>query len=353
MRNYRRYRPGAVFIEAEAEGSPLALRLASQFADVRHVERYVPVRYGADDPRGARSLKSDLVVRRQPRIFLEHFGNDQDVSFDLAWGCPLHCSYCTLLHRLPRHPYIAVYSNVEEILAAVDRFVEGATDPVLIVGDTTDCLALEPLTGSLRQVIEHFGRLGGRARLEFLTKSGEVGSILDADHRGFTSVGYSLNTPRVIAAVEHATAPLATRLEGLRSALEAGYSLFVDVAPMFAYPGWQDEYRDLLFELHRALTGSSCYDPSRLRLEAEVHWQKESEWPLNRRLYPRSDFGLLTASKEEVEFAEGRLSRYPLALHAEMEGLFHEEVGRLFPGVASARFCPPADPADQGTTIPA
>lgn len=347
MRRYQRYRPARVFIEAEAEGSPLALRVASLFPGAERVERYVPAPV---EGRGPRSLKADLVVRRQRRIFLEHFGNDQDVSFDLAWGCPLHCSYCTLLHRLPRHPFIAVYSNVDEILTAVDRFVETATDPVLIVGDTTDCLALEPLTGSLRQVIEHFGRLGGRARLEFLTKSGEVGSILDADHRGHTSVGFSVNTPRVIAAVEHATAPLDERLAGMRAALDAGYSLFVDVAPMFAYPGWQDEYRELLRQLRGAVAG---VDPSRLRLEAEVHWQKESEWPLNRRLYPHSDHALLAGGKEEVQFAEGRLSRYPLALHAEMEGLFLEEVGRLFPGVASARFCPPADPADAGSVIPA
>lgn len=353
--SYVRFRPGRVLVEEEARGTPLALRLEERFrgdprVPVIHVERYQPVRWSEGDPRGPRALKSDLVVRRMPRVALEHFGSDQDVSFDLAWGCPLNCSYCTLLHRLPRHPFIAVYSNLDEILAAADRFVETATDPVMIVGDTTDCLALEPLTGSLRHVIEHFGRRG-RSRLEFLTKSGEIRSILDADHRGFTSVGFSLNTPRVIAAVEHGTAPLEQRLEGLRLALEAGYGLFLDIAPMFAYEGWQEGYRRLIREIHAVLSASPAYDQAKLRFEAEVHWQKESEVPLAARLYPRTDRVLLAEGKEEYRFPEGRLFRYPDAVHAEMGELFATEMARWFPEAASARFCPPADPADRGTVI--
>jgi len=332
---FTRFRPRRVVVEEAAADTDLARR----FPDAERVERFVP-----EPLTSAKAARSTLVITRWRAPRLERFTYCEDFSFHLAAGCPLHCSYCTLLYRLPRHPYLQAYANVDEILGAVTRHVEVSPDPttVLVVGDNTDVLALEPLLGTLRIAIEHFGRaLRHRARLEFLTKAPEVASILDADHRGATSVGYSLNTPRAIAAVEHGTASLDERLHSLKQARDAGYPLFLNFAPIFPYEGWEGDYGALL---------ERCRDElgdERLRMEVEVHWQKADEVALSERLYPRSDHALLRHDRVPVAFPDGSvLHRVPDATYERIRAFFEDRMGRLFPRAESRLVCPPADPRD-------
>lgn len=338
---YAPFRPRRIVVEEDAAGTPLARR----FPHAERVERFAP-----EPLTSARAAKSTLVIRRWRAPRLEKFTYCEDFSFHLAAGCPLHCSYCTLLYRLPRHPYVQAYANVEEILEHVTRYVRESPDEttVLVVGDNTDVLAMEPLLGTLRTSIEHFGRVD-RARLEFLTKAPEVETILDADHRGRTSVGYSLNTPRVIEAVEHGTGSLDQRLASLRKALDAGYPVFLNFAPIFPYEEWEEEYAALLERCRDELG-----DPGdRIRMECEIHWQKAEEVALSERLYPQSDQALLQHGKVRARFADGSvLHRVPDDTHERVRAFFEDRMARLFPRAASRLFCPPADPKDRPQLIP-
>jgi len=338
-----------VVIEACAADSALARRVAARVGPrvpVERVERFVVPPLG-----NARAAKTTLVVTNQKIPRLERFQYCQDFSFHLAAGCPLHCAYCTLLYRLPRFPYLQAYANTDEIFAMVEAWVSRSPDPmsILVAGDNTDVLAMEPLLGTLRETIEFFGRrLRGRARLEFLSKSPEVDCILDAEHRQTTSVGYSLNTPRVIEAVEHATASLDERLVALRKALRAGYSLFLNIAPIFPYEGWRAEYGALLERCRDELGSEPGFSEDQIRMECEVHWQKEDEVALSESLYPSSDHALLRSGKERVVFADGSaLFRVDAVTYAEVRDFFETEMARLFPNAASRLMCPPADPVDR------
>lgn len=352
---YAPFRPRRLVVEEAVAATPLAGRLeerlgADPAVQVERVERFVPEPLST-----ARAAKSTLVVTRAAIPRLERYTYCRDFSFHLAAGCPLHCSYCTLLYHLPRRPYLKAYANTDEILAAVERWVDRSPDPVtvMVVGDNTDVLALEPLLGTLFETIEFFGRrLRGRARLEFLSKAPEVECILSADHRGATSVGYSLNTPRVIRAVEHATASLEERLAALRRALAAGYHIFLNFAPLFPYPGWEEEYGELLERCRDELGSAEGFSEEKVRLECELHWQKEEEVELVRRLYPHTDHRLLWQDKERYVFEDGSvLLRAPEATWRQVRDFFEERTAALFPGAASRLMCPLADPADRPRVV--
>src|SRR5919202_62734 len=101
-----------------------------------------------------------LVVGAPSRRRLQPIPPSADWRFDLAEGCPAHCTYCYLAGSLAGPPIIRVYANLPEILAALpeavgkgrvtstsaSRAAEGTTFECSCY---TDPLSLEHLTGHL------------------------------------------------------------------------------------------------------------------------------------------------------------------------------------------------------------
>jgi len=117
---------------------------------------------------------------------------------------------------------------------------------------TSDPIPVERYTGSLKRTIEFFGtrELG---RFRFVTKYTEVDSLLNADHRGHTRFRFSINTQRVIKKHEHGTPGMDERLEAASKVAASGYPLGFIIAPIMIYPGWEDQYRDLIINLKKHL----------------------------------------------------------------------------------------------------
>ncbi|MBM3465732.1 MAG: hypothetical protein FJX76_26880, partial [Armatimonadetes bacterium] len=322
-------RPRTVAIERDAADTPLARRLrALPDVEIHEVERWRPQGIGLENLRAA-EVKSTLVVKRFHPIRFEYIDDLGDCLFHLARGCPLHCAYCSLTYRVPARPYIEVFANVDEILAALDRLREEMARPLrFIIGDYSDVLAVEPWTGSLRQVIAHFAaHHQGRSRLEFLTKSDAIAPLLEVDPAGTTWCGYSISARTVEAGLERGVAPVETRLACLRKAVDAGYHPLVNIAPVLHYPGWREEHAALLDDLATALRASPRFDERTLRVECEAHWQKAMEFPILERMYPGADLGLLRLGKEERPGVEGTaVFVYSDEAYAEMSGFFAEEI---------------------------
>lgn len=217
---------------------------------------------GSNPTQAYRESKKTLVVRVRRSKTFETCKPSAHYQIPLATSCPGMCEYCYLQTRLGSRPYIRTYANIEEILEEARRLMEERAPKMTIFegAATSDPLAIEWLTGSLKKAIEFFGRsLNGRFR--FVTKFSDVEPILDASHFGHTTVRFSVNARYVVWAFEHGTSDLGARVEALARVKRAGYPVGVMIGPIILFEGWQEQYGALLDKLGEVLS-EPCPPPS-------------------------------------------------------------------------------------------
>lgn len=197
-----------------------------------------------------REAKRTLVVGIKKSLKLNSCRPSADYEFALGTSCPGGCQYCYLATTLGRKPYVRVYVNVDEILAAVKSYIDKNRPDITSfeAASTADPLAIEHLTGSLRKTIAFFGRQA-YGRLRVVSKFANVDGLLDLDHQGHTKFRFSINSAYVIETFETNTAPLSERLAAAGKMAAAGYPLGFIIAPLFLYEHWQADYRRLLKDL--------------------------------------------------------------------------------------------------------
>ena len=218
-------------------------------------------------PDAYRDAKTTLaVVTASPsRRRLQPIPPSADWRFDLAEGCPAHCTYCYLAGSLAGPPIIRVYANLAEILAELPAAVgQGRVTSVSAEraheGTTFECscytdpLSIEHLTGSLAACITHFGAWNAPVQLRFTTKFDAVAPLLGLTHNRRTRIRFSVNAT---AAERHeGGAPrMAARLAALRAVAEAGYPVGLTVAPILRVPDWAEAYDRLFANVAAALDG--------------------------------------------------------------------------------------------------
>lgn len=211
-----------------------------------------------------------VVTASPSRRRLQPIPPSADWRFDLAEGCPAHCSYCYLAGSLAGPPIVRAYANLPEILAelpgavgqgrvtslSADRAAEGTTFECSCY---TDPLAIEHLTGGLAACIAHFGAWDAPVQLRFTTKFDAVGPLLDLPHNRRTRIRFSVNAQ---AAERHeGGAPrMAARLAALRAMAGAGYPVGLTVAPIMRLPDWAAAYDRLFADVGAALDGIADVD---------------------------------------------------------------------------------------------
>jgi spore photoproduct lyase len=168
----------------------------------------------------------------------------------LASNCPMDCSYCFLQEYVADNPGFQVYANYTEAFDELDRLGRGAPGRTFRVGtgELADSLAFDTLTGVSRDLVEYFaGR--GNLLLELKTKTAEIDNLLRVDPKGRTLVSWSLSPAAVYQSCEHRTAAPAIRLDAARRVAGAGYKVGFHLDPMFAYPGADRDYGQLIDDL--------------------------------------------------------------------------------------------------------
>ncbi len=251
-----RYRPTEVLVEAGSEESPVVQNLLRSLPDV-------PFRFGTPGRElslGPRSRddslpdrKNRLVVTRHRGDFLKRCpGSEGQVCcnyfvINFASNCPMECSYCYLQDYLAQNPALKVFSNVADLREEVHRFLSQHRRSFFRIGtgEITDSLALDPYIGFSDEIVPFFCEQPN-ALLELKTKSDCVDRLLRYDPRGRVVVSWSMNPQRVIDADEHGTASLAERLEAARRCQEGGYRVGFHFDPMLEYPGWEEDYREMV-----------------------------------------------------------------------------------------------------------
>ena len=255
--------PEELIVERGSESSPI-------YRNLRDSLPGVPVRFFDDTKAAAGSplsfddsfgaTKKKIILMRHKGEFLKKCpGSEGQVCcnyfvVNFASNCPMDCSYCYLQEYLHNNPALKVFANVGDLIEETDQTLKRHRGVFFRVGtgEITDSLALEPYTGTVRELVPYFAERPN-VLLELKTKSDSVESILDLDSKGRVVVAWSMNPQRVIDLDEHGTASFADRLQAARRCQSAGYRLGFHFDPMIEYPGWEKDYRSMIEEIFETI----------------------------------------------------------------------------------------------------
>ncbi len=248
----------------------------------------------------------------------------------LVSGCSGQCEYCYLNTRLGDKPYIKAHVNIDEILQKAKAYIEERAPEVTIFegAATSDPVPVEPYTHALEQAILFFAKepLG---RFRFVTKYDDVDTLVGIAHEGHTEVRFSINTDTVIKQYERGTASRDKRLEASIKMIQAGYPVGFLVAPVFIYPGWEEEYTALLRSLKEKLPQKMPYP-----LTFEIISHRYTTTAKNRimEIFPDTT---LPMTDEERRYKHGQFGYgkyvYVKEDMAKIKALFQTQIPELFP----------------------
>ncbi|SCM80983.1 Spore photoproduct lyase [uncultured Sporomusa sp.] len=259
--------PKRAFFEPEALEYPLGKELYEKLQALA-----VPIKFTGSHNRitgipgntaqeSFREAKRTLVVGVRKSINFAGCKPSAHYQLPLNTSCPSMCEYCYLATTLGKKPYLRVYVNIEEIFARAESYMaERAPEITWFEGAaTSDPIPTEYLTGLLSETIEFFGRqeLG---RFRFVTKHDKVDTLLHVRHNGHTRFRFSLNAEPIIKKYEHATPSMSARVAAAAKVAQAGYPLGFIIAPIFYFPGWQEEYAKLFEALDAQLPEDARHD---------------------------------------------------------------------------------------------
>lgn len=198
--------------------------------------------------------KRTLVVGVRKTLKFDTSKPSAEYAIPIATGCMGHCHYCYLQTTLGAKPYIRVYVNMDDILAAARGYIEERKPEItrFEAACTSDPVGLEPITGSLAELIA-FMADQEHGRLRFVTKFHHVDSLLGIRHNGHTRIRFSINSKYVIKHFEPSTSRFEDRIEAAAKVARAGYPLGFIIAPIIWYDGWEAGYAELIDTLADAL----------------------------------------------------------------------------------------------------
>ena len=174
----------------------------------------------------------------------------------LGQQCSLDCTYCILQAYFPSRN-LRLFANLEDVRRELEQYLKDNPGRMhrFGTGEFTDSLLLDPLTRTSKVLVPFFGEQSN-AVLELKTKTAQVDTLENLNHRDHTIVAWSLNPPSVIAKEEGNTATLEQRLAAARSCQEWGYRLAFHFDPLLAYPDWKRDYGDVVSRLFGAVDPS-------------------------------------------------------------------------------------------------
>lgn len=331
----RLWMPRRLLFEAGALDYPMGRSIYERFRDqvetevIKSHNRLTGLPGETPRERYAEAKRTLVIGVRKSRAF-ETSKPSADYAIPLLTGCPGHCEYCYLQTTLGPRPAVRVYVNVEEIFGQALAYMEERA-PALTTFEgacTSDPLAVEHITGSMRAAVEFFGRqpLG---RFRFVSKYGWVESLLGAVHGGRTRVRFSVNTAEVIRRWELGTSPLAERLEAAARLAQDDYPIGFIVGPIFLEGDWQSAYTEMLDEMKEALRVPEGHD---MTMELITHRFTPKAKALILERFPESDLPMEESERrwKYGQFGYGKYL-YPADPMRQAEAFFEQEIAERFP----------------------
>jgi spore photoproduct lyase len=244
-----------------------------------------------------------------------------------AYGCPHDCAWCYLkgtfrFHSTGTSPVVKPLKKTERHTRA---FLEQVKTPeILNTGEIADSLMSENSDTPFSKFIIPILQTQKLHKVLFLTKSSNVGNLLEIDQHDQAIISFSLNALPVAKKWEKAP-PVLKRIEAARKVQEAGYELRVRIDPMVPIEGWEEHYLELLDIIFGNLTpervtlGSlrglqstinGCTDRSWVKyLKETSNWGKKIDFQTRHAMYSKvmqhlkdkHDYHRVALCKESVE----------------------------------------------------
>lgn len=168
------------------------------------------------------------------------------LTLDLYTGCTIGCTYCIMKSYLNFSP-VTVNMNIEQSISLILKWARDNQDSTVRVGtgEVGDSLLYDPLFRLSHQFITAFSGVKN-IYFECKTKTDFVDHLLGIPCKGNAVIGFSLNPQGVAEEEEPYAAPLDRRIDAARKAARAGYVISFHFDPVFRFPGWETEYRDVI-----------------------------------------------------------------------------------------------------------
>jgi spore photoproduct lyase len=176
------------------------------------------------------------------------------LTLTLVSNCPYDCSYCFLQEYLANNPTLKAVTNVDTALAEVAAVCDAHPERRFRIGtgELADSLALEPLLGHAA-ALAAFAARRENVVLELKSKSDAVEELLALDANDRVVISWSITPPAVADREEAGTAPFAARLAAAARCQAAGYRVGFHFDPLVDYEGCEEDYRDAVAALARAV----------------------------------------------------------------------------------------------------
>lgn len=328
--------PKRIIFEKDSLEYDMAKEIFDRFKDNKSIEiinlnsnrlkQHIP---GDDLFAQYREGKRTLVVAVRKTLKFQSCKPSAHYQLPLVTGCMGQCEYCYLNTQLGDKPFIKVYANTNDILNRAQKYIDERLPDITIFegAATSDPIAVEPYTNSLKKSIEFFGE-NKNSRFRFVTKYNDIDSLLNLKHNGHTEIRFSINTSTVINEYEHLTASRDKRIEASIKVAKSGYPIGFLIAPVFIYPNWKEEYHDLLVELSKKLPNDLEFP-----VTFEIISHRYTTVAKNRILQVFPDSGLPMNEEERTykygQFGYGKYV-YPKENMKEIKEFFKKEIEDLF-----------------------
>lgn len=240
--------PKNIFVEKEAAGEYLALRLKglfpkARFYEIESLKNYLSGHRGRQIKDYNNRRNTVFIVKQQYDFFKKCPCTNKALAcgyhiFNLGFGCIYDCTYC-FLQGYVNSSGIILPSNIGSFF---DKFGYYKKARMRIgSGEFSDSLVFDEITQYSMPIIDFF-RKHENVTFEFKTKSINVKNLLAAWHAGNIVVSWSLNPQSIIDENEFFTPTLKQRLAAAKKCVQAGYRVGFHFDPVIYFEGWEKEY---------------------------------------------------------------------------------------------------------------
>ena len=253
-----------IYLEQAAAELPRGREVLARFpaAELIPVDSHwkIPSLHGDESnvDRWVRIKTESLVVGVKKSLSARPNGRSADfIAPSTANGCAMACAYCYVPRRKGYANPITVFANIDQIVGYLGRHVRrqppkepNQVDPaawVYDIGESSDCSVDARVSDNVRDLVGLFRELP-TAKASFATKHVNR-DLLDYDPAGRTRIRFSLMPDRVARLLDIRTDRIADRIAAIDDFVAAGYEVHVNFSPVVTYPGWLEEWAELLSTL--------------------------------------------------------------------------------------------------------
>lgn len=242
----------------------------------------------------------------------QSFGNENFYYTSCVMNCIYDCAYCYLKGMYPSGNMV-IFVNLEDIFLELTELLSRQS-VYLCVSYDTDLLAIEQLTGYVRQWID-FTKKHPNLRIEIRTKCARTDLWDTLPVTEQVVFAFTLSPASVAEHYEHGAATLQARLDSLIQAYEHGFTVRLCFDPMIYCPDWREEYTQLFEQVARKVDFDRIMDVSIGSFRISEEYLKKM-----RKAYPNEAVVQYPYTNHEG------VCRYDDVLLEEMEQLLQEKL---------------------------